>query len=117
MDVFSSADDRQGYLELLSQSASKHALDFLAWCLISNHAHFVVVRRQERSLARTFEKRIGIFREGWRGPLWQERFDSYPMDERRAMKIYGLSFLRGPCLSDNRSALCGVCVRLKPKDR
>ncbi len=33
------------------------------------------------------------------------------------VKIYGLSFLRGPCLSDNRSALCGVCVGLKPKDR
>jgi hypothetical protein len=33
------------------------------------------------------------------------------------VKIYGLSLLRGPCLSDNRSALCGVCVRLKPKDR
>jgi len=28
MDVFFSADDRQEYLELLSQSASKHTLDF-----------------------------------------------------------------------------------------
>ncbi len=34
MDVFFSADDRQEYLELLSQWASKHALDFLAWCLM-----------------------------------------------------------------------------------
>ena len=33
MDVFFRADDRQEYLNLLSQSASKHALDFLAWCL------------------------------------------------------------------------------------
>jgi putative transposase len=49
MDVFFSADDRQEYLDLLSQSASKHALDFLAWCLMSNHAHFVVVPRQEKS--------------------------------------------------------------------
>ena len=29
MGVFFSADDRQEYLDLLSQSVSKHALDFL----------------------------------------------------------------------------------------
>ena len=58
MDVFFSADDRQEYLDLLSQSASKHALDFLAWCLMRNHAHVAVVPCQERSLARTFRRRV-----------------------------------------------------------
>jgi putative transposase len=88
MDVFFSANDREEYLDLLSQSASKHALGFLAWCLMSNHAHFVVVPRQPKSLARTFGEahrrytRMINFREGWRGHLWQERFHSYPMDER-----------------------------------
>jgi putative transposase len=58
MDVFFSADDKQEYLDLLSQSASKHALDFLAWCLMSNHAHFVVVPvPRDRSRARP-EQRI-----------------------------------------------------------
>jgi REP element-mobilizing transposase RayT len=47
MDVVLFADDRQEYLDLLSQSDSKHALDFLAWCLMSNHAHFVGLSRQE----------------------------------------------------------------------
>ena len=51
MDAFFSADDRQEHLALLSQSASKHALDFLAWCLMSYHAHFVGLPRQEKSLA------------------------------------------------------------------
>ena len=37
-----------------SISASKHALDFLAWCLMSHHPHYVVVPGQERSLTRTF---------------------------------------------------------------
>jgi|SRR3989338_5475169 len=41
MDVFFSADDRQEYLGLLSQSALKHSSDFFAWCPMSNHAHFV----------------------------------------------------------------------------
>jgi hypothetical protein len=54
MDVFFSANEGQEYLDQSSQSASKHALDFLAWCLMSNH--FVVVRRQERSLACTFRR-------------------------------------------------------------
>jgi hypothetical protein len=62
--VFFPADDRQEYLDLLSQSASKHALDLL----VSDESsrHFVVVRGQERSLACTFQKSIAIFREGWR---------------------------------------------------
>lgn len=87
MDVFFSAEDRQEYLRLLSQSASKHALDFLAWCLMSNHAHFVVVPHHEKSLAATFGEahrrytRMVNFREEWRGHLWQERFHSYPTNE------------------------------------
>ena len=58
MDVFFSADDRQEYLDLSPQSASKHAPDFLAGYLMSNHAHFVVVPvGRDRSRAR-LEKRI-----------------------------------------------------------
>jgi putative transposase len=70
MEVFFSADDRQEYLRLFPQSASKHTLDFLAWCLRSNHAHFVGLSRQERSLARMFGEahrrytRMVNFREG-----------------------------------------------------
>jgi hypothetical protein len=65
MDVLFSTDDRQEYLDLLSQLASKHALDLLAWCLMSHHAHFVLVLlRIDRSRARS-EQRIAIFREGW----------------------------------------------------
>ena len=91
MDVVFYADDRHEYLSLLSQSAAKHALDFLAWCLMSNRAHFVVVPRQRKSLSATFGEahrrytRWVHFREGWRGHLWQERFHSYPMDERHLL--------------------------------
>ncbi len=91
MDVFFSPEDRQEYLSLLSQSVSKYALDFLAWCLMSNHAHFVVVPQQQRSLAGAFAEahrrytRMVNFREGWRGHLWQERFHSYPMNERHLL--------------------------------
>jgi hypothetical protein len=54
MDVFFFTDDRQEYLDLLSQSAAKHALDFLAWCRMSHHAHFVgVPLRRDRSRGRS----------------------------------------------------------------
>jgi len=87
MDVFFSDDDREQYLSFLSEAASKHALEFLAWCLMSNHAHFVVVPHSVRSLAVVFGEahrrytRMVNFREGWRGHLWQERFHSYPLDD------------------------------------
>ncbi len=70
MDVFFCADDRQEYLDLLSQSASQPAL---ACCLMSNHADFVVVPGEERPLARTFGEthrrytRMVNFREGVAG--------------------------------------------------
>ena len=91
MDVFFSDGDRVEYLSLLSQSASKHSSNFLAWCLMSNHAHFVVMPRQSKSLSASFGEahrrytRMVNFREGWRGHLWQERFHSYPMDERHLL--------------------------------
>ena len=50
MDVFFPADDKQEYLDQLSQSASKH------WCLVSNHAPFVVLARHERSPVHRFEE-------------------------------------------------------------
>jgi hypothetical protein len=55
MHVFFSADDKQEYLDLLSQSASKH------WCLVSNHAPFVV-------LAVTSDRPLARFGEA--GNLW-----------------------------------------------
>jgi hypothetical protein len=64
-DLFFSADDRQEYLDLLSQSASKHALDFLAGCLMSHHAHFVGCPSGEITRTHVPDKRIAIFREGW----------------------------------------------------
>ncbi len=87
MDVFFSDRDKEHYLASLVESASKHGLEFLAWCLMSNHVHFVVVPKQERSLAATFGNahqkytRAINLREDWRGHLWQERFHSYPLDE------------------------------------
>ena len=69
---------------------------------MSHHAHFVGLSRQERSLARTFGAahrrctRMVNFREGRRGPLWNERFHSCSTDERRASEKIGLIFSSWP---------------------
>ena len=72
MDAFFSADDIQECLELLFQSVSKHALDFLFWCRMRKHAHVVVFPCQERSLARTFHRRSLQFSVKVGRNLWQE---------------------------------------------
>jgi hypothetical protein len=49
MDVFFSAPDRQEYLDLLSQSVSKHELEFPGRCPMSNHAHCICIRAAFKS--------------------------------------------------------------------
>jgi len=109
MDVFFSERDKEHYLASLAESASKHGLEFLAWCLMSNHVHFVVVPNQERSLAaafgdahRRYTRAINL-REGWRGHLWQERFHSYPLDESHllaAVRYVELNPVRAGLVAD-----------------
>ncbi len=91
MHVFFSDADREEYLSLLSAEAKRRGLEFLAWCLMSNHVHLVVVPHHERSLAaslgeahRKYTSKINM-REGCRGHLWQERFHSYPLDDSHLM--------------------------------
>jgi putative transposase len=54
-DVFFDDEDRRRYLLLLLEYSQKRALDILAYCLMTNHVHFVAVPRGPDSLARTFK--------------------------------------------------------------
>jgi putative transposase len=86
MDVFFSDDDRIAYLDLLSKYGRRFGVSFLAWCLMTNHIHLIAVPEDESSLARgigeahrRYTRRVN-FREGWRGYLFQGRFQSCPLD-------------------------------------
>jgi len=81
-------DDYQAYLTLMSEWCSKYQVQVWAYCLMPNHVHLIAVPETEEGLARAigeahrrYTRRIN-FREKWRGHLWQERFASFPMDER-----------------------------------
>jgi len=52
MDVFFSDEDRTTYLALLAEQGGRYGIQFLAWCLMTNHVHLIVVPLHERSLAK-----------------------------------------------------------------
>jgi putative transposase len=86
-DIFLSDEDRLLYLALMRDYGAKAGLEFRAWCLMSNHVHFVVVAGREDSLSRGIglaHRRFAAWlnaRQGWLGHLWANRFFSTPLDE------------------------------------
>ena len=86
-DVFFGDADRQRYLQLLIEYSDKHGLVTLAYCLMTNHVHFVSVPARADSLARVF-KPVDLryaqhinWTQGISGRLWQGRFFSCPLDD------------------------------------
>ena len=86
--VFLDNADRKTYLELIKRHSVKYQLDILAYCLMTNHVHFIVIPNAEKALAKTFNfahmrysqyfnKKMGMC-----GHLWQGRFYSCVMDEK-----------------------------------
>ncbi|MBO9601070.1 MAG: transposase [Novosphingobium sp.] len=89
--VFFSDDDRTRYLGLLKGGCAKADVRCLAWCLMDNHVHLVLVptdadglRKALADAHRRYTLAINL-REGWSGHLFQERFASYPMDDAHLM--------------------------------
>jgi putative transposase len=91
LPVFFGDDDRRLYLDLVREGCLKAQVTCLAWCLMDNHVHLVLVPQTQAGLRdalgeahRRYSRAIN-FREGWRGYLFQGRFASYPMDDAHLM--------------------------------
>jgi putative transposase len=91
LSVFFNDDDRHAYLALVAAACAVNDAACLAWCLMDNHVHLILVPQAEDGLLATlaeahrrYSRRIN-FREGWRGSLFQGRFASYPMDAAHLM--------------------------------
>jgi putative transposase len=91
LPVFFGDDDRRDYLALVAEACASQGTRCLAWCLMDNHVHLVLVPASADGLRATlaeahrrYSRRIN-FREGWRGYLFQGRFASYPMDDAHLM--------------------------------
>lgn len=89
--VFFSDSDRAEYLRLIAAACTAHDTRCLAWCLMDNHIHLVLVPADADGLRATLGEAhrrytLGINqREGWKGFLFQGRFASYPMDDAHLM--------------------------------
>jgi putative transposase len=86
-DVFFNDDDRTAYLGWLANYCTKFGVEVLAYCLMTNHIHVIVVPESEDALEKVFRplhtryaQRVNRARQ-WKGHLWQGRFFSSALDE------------------------------------
>ncbi|MBE3119505.1 MAG: transposase [Candidatus Atribacteria bacterium] len=85
--VFEENADYRRYLGWLRECAERYGLDIWAYCLMSNHGHYVCVPRTADGLSRTFNtlhmKYAQYFhkKKGSSGRLWRGRFLSCPLDD------------------------------------
>ena len=89
--IFFSDDDRQAYIDLLAIYCRKTRTRCLAWCLMDNHVHLVLVPDRSDGLRATlaavhtaYSQRINSA-QATSGHLFQGRFLSYPMDDAHLM--------------------------------
>lgn len=88
IDIFYSEEDYKIYLQLLKEQSERFGLEVLAYCLMTNHVHLIVVPKDENSLARAigethrlYTRKIN-FQQKTRGYLFQGRFYSTPLDDK-----------------------------------
>jgi putative transposase len=101
--VFLDDEDRLEYLDLLTESCHEFHLHMLAYCLMSNHVHYVARPDQPDSIRRVFHRVHGAYAQrfntkyGFVGHLWQERPFSCVLDDahlRNAVRYVELNPVR-----------------------
>ena len=85
--VFFSDADYQTYLSLLREYSTQHEVEVLAYCLMPNHVHLILIPVAKNSLALSlrrvhtrYAQRINRSMQ-WKGHLWQGRYFSSVLDE------------------------------------
>jgi len=85
--VFDDDQSRRTYLSMMAQYTQRCGVEVWAYCLMSNHVHWVVVPKMGISLAQCFRgahTRFTLAVNAARretGHLWQNRYFSCPLDE------------------------------------
>lgn len=86
-NIFDNDTDYKQYCEWINEYAQEKGLDILAYCLMKNHVHFVVVPKAENDLAlvfKTVHMRYAHYvnrQHQVHGHLWQGRFYSCILDD------------------------------------
>jgi len=93
-DVFYDDKDRGKYLSLVKENIIKLNIELLAYCLMSNHVHFVLVPQQSDSLGVMFNQVSMRYAQyinrklNRRGHLWQDRYFSCPLDKDHLYEVF-----------------------------
>ncbi len=80
--IFETDKDREQYLAWIEEYSVKYKVYILAYCLMSNHVHFVAIPKEQESLAKLFSAthmRYSHYfnkKKKAKGHLWQGRFYS-----------------------------------------
>jgi putative transposase len=86
-DVFRDEADRVDYLKLFRDCFQDYLLRIVAYCLMTNHVHYVAIPDRLDSIHRVFHRLNGAHSQrlnrkyGFVGQLWQERPFSCVLDE------------------------------------
>lgn len=90
--VFFSDADRAAYIGLLRERCLVTKVRCLAWCLMDNHVHLILVPQNTDDLRATlapvhtrYAHRINRMKN-WSGHLFEGRYWSYPMDDAHLMQ-------------------------------
>jgi putative transposase len=91
LPIFFSDADRRRYVDMLAEGCTAHAVRCLAWCLMDNHVHLILVppaadalRAVLSSTHTRYAQRVNHI-QGLTGHLFQGRYASYAMDDGHLM--------------------------------
>lgn len=89
--IFFSDADRRRYVDMLADACSANAVRCLAWCLMDNHVHLILVPPTADALRATlssthtrYAQRVNR-QQQLTGHLFQGRYASYAMDDAHLM--------------------------------
>jgi putative transposase len=89
--TFFDEHDYRRYIRLASELLDTSSIEILAYCLMPNHVHAVVIPAEASSLAKFFgplHKAYAQYtnlRYEWAGHLWQARYYSVPMNAEHTL--------------------------------
>ena len=84
--TFFSDADYMRYVELVGEGCRNAGVGVLAWCLMPNHVHLILVPSDATGLTAALSVAHQRYtwivngRNSWKGHLWQRRFYSSPLD-------------------------------------
>ncbi|OGF45265.1 MAG: hypothetical protein A2231_11075 [Candidatus Firestonebacteria bacterium RIFOXYA2_FULL_40_8] len=85
--IFSDDEDRMQFLFCLKEKSFKYKLSILAYCLMNNHVHLIVIPQKSDSMSSTFRIVNTVFSQcynkkyGRIGHLWGGRYHSVMLSE------------------------------------